>query len=218
MSGAQLKRPIGLTPIALLWFFYGVVNVYFSCRGIIADIAVLPYLSNPSIPEWSKLGVPAELALSVLRLCLGLLQIVAFPGLWTGKRYSYKLALPVAILLVINSLAITGLYLSAPAELELRYYIGFSLLFLAIDAAWAIVYWRYRRKQDVKAFFGVTQPEPAFQKLQSSIPEKLIAPKEKLSDTKPKFYCRHCGAENKVGALFCKKCGMVMEQNNASQK
>lgn len=217
MSEAQFKRSGGLMLIALLWLFYGVVNVYFSCRGIIADVGVLPYLSYPSMPEWSKLGVPAELALSVFRLCLGLLQIVTFLGLWTGKRYSYKLALPVAMLLVINSLAITGLYLSAPAQLDLSYYIGFSLIFLAIDIAWAIVYWRYLRKQDVKTFFGVTQPEPTLQKPQPSIQEKIITPEKNPSDTKTKSYCKHCGAENKSGALFCKKCGIIIEQNNAFQ-
>ena len=40
----------------------------------------------------------------------------------------------------------------------------------------------------------------------------VVINKEKPLDSKPKFYCRYCGAENKDDAMFCEKCGKKLDE------
>jgi len=40
----------------------------------------------------------------------------------------------------------------------------------------------------------------------------VVINKEKPLDSKSKFYCRYCGAENKDDAMFCEKCGKELEE------
>ncbi len=201
MGETLLRRPQGLTLIAILWLIFGLVNIYLSFQTISGDLEVLPLLSDPSVPSWFSFGIPAELALAILVLCVGLFQIITVPGLWTGKPYSYKLALIVPILLVIFNASAVGVYASAPAELNLEWGPGTYLVSVFIGMFWVVVYWKYLCQPHVKAFLRITQP-------QSTIQEKPVLPKE-VNQTKDdaKFYCRYCGAENKTDTVFCEKCG-----------
>jgi len=119
MSETKAKRPDGITAIAILWFLGGIYNVYVSFQTISTDVSFLPYLSDSAVHSWFSFGLPAEIAISLLSLFLGLLQIVTVFGLWMGKKYSYRLALLVPIILVIGYVCSIALYASAPAELEL---------------------------------------------------------------------------------------------------
>ena len=201
------SRPTGLTIIAIFWFIFGLINVYVSFQTISLDLEVLPLLSDLSgAYAWLSFGVPAELILAVVVLCLGLVQIVTVPGLWTGKSYSYKLALIVPIVLVIVNVSSVGLYASAPAELALDFNIGTYAIGLIMGMFWVIVYWQYLGKPHVKAFLGVTQSELIV------LEEPAISKEEKLVSDAAKFYCRYCGAENESDAVFCEKCGKQLKE------
>jgi len=157
MNEVKLKRPGGITAIAILWLIGGVVNVYASFQTISQDVAVLPYLSDSAVHPWFSFGVPAEIILGILNLFLGLLQIVTVFGLWTGRRYSYRLALVVPIILVIGNVCSIALYASAPAESGLGFNVGVSVVGLTVSIMWVAIYCRYISKPHVKAFLGVAE-------------------------------------------------------------
>jgi len=148
-------RPAGLSLIAAFWFIYGLVNVCLSFQTISADLEVLPLLSNAS--GWFSFGVPAELVLAILVLCLGLLQLIAVPGLWIGKPYSYRLSLIVPALLLVSNVCSVGLYASAPVELDLGFDAVINLFPLFTNIVWVVVFWQYLRRSYVKTFFGITK-------------------------------------------------------------
>jgi len=90
MIEVKPKRPDGITVIVILWFLSGIFNVYMSFQIISTDVSYLPLLSDPTLHSWFSFGLPAEIAINLLSLFLGLLQIVTVFGLWTGKKYSYR--------------------------------------------------------------------------------------------------------------------------------
>ena len=157
MTQDRLKRPRGLTIIVILWFLFGLISVYSGYQVAITDANLLPYLSNPSIPAWLKFGLPAELALAAVTLCIGLLEFAMIPGLWMGKSYSYKIALAVPILVSILYVLRAGLYASAPAELGLGSDVSAVLDFAGIGVILLAVSWDYLRRTNVKRFLGVTK-------------------------------------------------------------
>jgi len=143
-----MKRPTGLTIIAILWLLGGLYNLYISSQTINSDLGVLS-----SLYGWFKFGVPAELAISLLVFALGLAQMFTIYGLWTGKSWSYKLALAIPVLGVVISISLVGLYMSAPIELGIRESINWVLVGSSIF--WAIIYWSYLRRPHVKEYLGV---------------------------------------------------------------
>jgi hypothetical protein len=76
ISEVKPKRPEGITAIAILWFLSGIFNVYSSFQIISADESYLPLFSDQTLHSWFSFGVPAEIAINLLNLFLGLLQIV----------------------------------------------------------------------------------------------------------------------------------------------
>ena len=151
---------------------------------------------------------------SLLSLFLGLLQIVTVFGLWTGKRYSYRFALLIPIILIIGYVCSIALYASAPAELELLSSMGIFVSGLVMGVFWLGVYWQYIDKPHVKAFLGVAEPRPILQGKQSVILQKkqIEAAVEQTIENKTKFYCRYCGVENKRDAVYCESCGRKLKE------
>ena len=164
MSEVKQKRPNGLTAIAILWFVGALLNILNSLLVLNQGAAALPYLSSYGLNEWFSFGVPIEMVLSGLVLALGLVQIVAVFGLWTGKKYSYRLALAIPVVHSVLNVCFVVLYATAPAELGLTSSVGFSVFGLAVGLVFLVVIWWYLRKPHVKAFLGVTettkQPPP----------------------------------------------------------
>ena len=160
MSEEKIKRPIGLTMIAFLWLISGIIHCYLAYEIIRGDLESLQYLSVPEIPGWFGFAVPTELTLSIVVLCLAVLQIFTVPGLLAGKKYSRRLALAIPVAFVIVNLGFLGLYSSAPFDIPL----GNSMLFPALSSNvglfWVLVYYQYLEKSNVKAFLGITQPNP----------------------------------------------------------
>jgi hypothetical protein len=214
MSEVKPKRPDGITAIAILWFLSGMFNVYLSFQTISMDVSLLPFLSDPSVHSWFSFGVPAEIAISLLSLFLGLLQIVTVFGLWTGKRYSYRLALLVPLILVIGYVCSIALYASAPSELALLSNAGTLVIGLVMGVFWLGVYWQYIDKPHVKAFLGVAELKPILrEKSLLTVQEKQIETiKEETTENKLRFYCRYCGVENKRDAIYCESCGRKLKE------
>ena len=194
MNEEKNKRPIGLAILATLWLISGILHIYLAYEIIRVDLQALEYLSEPVVPvsEWFNFVVPAELALSIIALCLGALQILTVPGFLAGKKYSYKFAFAIPVAFVIVNLVFLGLYASAPAEVNL----GNSMLFPALSAVvamfWIQIHLKYLGKPNWKAYLGVTQLQP------------------KVQD-EPSLHCNHCGAENINNAETCEKCGAPVE-------
>lgn len=151
------KRPLGLTVIAIVWLLGGLYNLYASLQTIGTDLGLLPFLSLPTVPEWFRFGVPAELAISFLVTAVGLVQLFTIYGLWTGKSWSYKLALAIPLLAVVLWISQVGLYASAPVEYGLSTALPWgglvgSLIFTGI-------YWGYLRQSHVKEYLGILPVE-----------------------------------------------------------
>jgi len=164
MSEVKQKRPNGLTAIAILWLIVALLNILNSLLVLSQGAAALPHLSNSGLPEWFSFGVPVEMVLSGIVLALGLVQIVAVFGLWTGKKYSYRLALAIPVVHVVLNVCFVVLYATAPSELGLISSVGSSIFGLAVGLVFLVVIWWYLRKPHVKAFLGVAetakQPPP----------------------------------------------------------
>jgi len=87
------KRPKGLTILSILWSLGCVYNLYTGFNAIRIDLDALPILSNPSLPEWLRFGIPAELSIGIIVTVFGIIQMFTIYGWWTGKPWSYKTAL-----------------------------------------------------------------------------------------------------------------------------
>jgi len=60
------RRPKGLTILSILWSLGSIYNLYSGFNAIRLDLEGLPLLSNPSLPEWFRFGIPAELVISII--------------------------------------------------------------------------------------------------------------------------------------------------------
>ena len=147
-----VKRPMGLTIIAVVWLIGGIVELYVGAVTINDDLEVLPLLSDPDMPDWFRFGVPAQITIYLFIFALGLVRLCTIYGLWTGRSWSYKLAMPVPVLNVIGWMLDVGLLMSAPVEFGLRESISWSS---ASSILWVIIYWGYLRRPHVKRYLHV---------------------------------------------------------------
>ena len=153
------KRPVGLTIISVVWLIFGLFNIYSAFQTINVDIENLPYLSGYGVPEWFNVAIPVEMVLSIVALCLGLLQVVTVFGLLKGKKYSYKLGLGIPIALPIINILFVALYVSAPAGVDLSFNSSIYGGLIGGGIFWAIIYWQYLRKPHVKAYLGIIEAQ-----------------------------------------------------------
>jgi len=211
MMGSNLKRPGGLTVIAILWLIAGLFNVYQSLQSISADVQALPFLSNPELDSWFQFGIPAELAISIFLLVLGFAQIASVYGLWTGKSYAYKLALAISVVLIITNISLAGLYSTAPSEIGLASSATMAWIFVLAGIFWTAIIWRYLSKVHVKAFLGVIPPPSQPVQIQVNTPKLQRVVYETPKAPEPKYYCRYCGVENKKDAVFYESCSKLLK-------
>jgi len=202
------KRPTGLTIIAILWFLGGIYNLYMSSQVISDDLEVLPHLSDPWVAEWFRFGVPAELAISLLVFALGIIQMFTIIGLWTGKSWSYKLALATPVLLVTSNILMTTLYMTAPIDLGIREGATENVGITGMSVFWAILIFFYLRQSHVKEYLraGIVRlPEPSKPAKEMDKLEKTIPRTEEV------VHCIYCGEELPSQAVYCRKCGKKIE-------
>lgn len=210
------KRPIGITIIAVLWFLGGILTLYTCSQEISAGIELLPYLSNLSTPKWFNFGIPTILAVNLLAFALGLIQIFAVYGLWTGKSWSYKLALSIPVLAVVIDISLVGLYMSAPVWLGLREYIDW--VSVGSKIFWMIIYLSYFRGPHVKEYLEVST---------ARMEGRILRPKDKAEakrDVGPSYpglsylcqgstaqsRCPFCGMAVQDDDVFCSSCGRTI--------
>lgn len=143
------KRPTGLTVIAMLWFIGSSYGIITSVGAFFNFYMIWPLLSEPSVLEWYKFGVPAEFAITLVLFVLTCFSICVVYGFLTGKSWSYKLALALPILGVIGWSLRTGLYMWAPIELEFS---NVDWTSLGAGLVWLIVIWAYVRRPHVKEY------------------------------------------------------------------
>ncbi len=149
------KRPDGITAISIVWFLFGLYNIYSAYQTASVDVDSLKYLNGYGLSEWFNFGIPAELALSLTIIVFGLVQLVTVFGLLKGKKYSYKFALVLPIAILIINIASLGLYLSAPSEIGLSVNYGMLGGLIGGGVFWTVIIWQYLRKPHVKSFLGI---------------------------------------------------------------
>lgn len=201
------KRPKQITNLAIAWTLFGLWNLYNAFQGITADLEIWDLLSNPLLPEWFRLAIPAELFISIAILVAAIIQLITVPLLLTGRPSSIKLALGVFISIAILNLVTGVLYVSAPSEFLPEFSTDILIPFgLGIFQLIIVVYfWRDLNKPEVKLFLGSI-------KIQETTQEKTVIHSEATEvKSGPKFYCRYCGVENKADAAFCEKCGKQLK-------
>jgi hypothetical protein len=57
-----------------------VYNFYASLYIVRLDLGALPRLSDPSVREWFRFGLPAESLISILKFVLAIIQIFTVHG------------------------------------------------------------------------------------------------------------------------------------------
>lgn len=192
-------RPSGISIIAVLWTLGSIINIVSGLDAIIRDLGLLPYLSDPYMPEWGTFGLPAEIVLNFFVVALSFLILLVVYGLFTAKSWSYDLALAIPVFVAIINIAIMGLYASAPIELELGGEVISRIPLFAVNLLWAVIIWSYLTRPHVKQYLKQLPTPP--------VPVPPLSTPILVASSEGKKFCRYCGAENKTDADFCEKCG-----------
>jgi len=195
------KRPDGIVAIAILWTISSIVNIGFGLNNVIKDLGGLAYLSNPSISEWFRFGLPAELVLNFFTVAFGFLVLLIVYGLWMAKSWSYHFALAVPVFITVINIAVMALYASAPTTLGLGEEVNSSVPIVAFNLIWAVIIWYYLTRPHVRKYLLGSPPELI------SPTRPPVPPPEVQIAKEEKRFCRYCGTENKTDADFCEKCG-----------
>ena len=145
MGETHSGRPRKITGLAVLWFFLGLWNAWSALQGINADLSNWHLLSEPTVSGWFKTAGPVELCANFALLAIFILILLAALGLFTGKRWSYKLTLAAGTISAFLYFVLGALYLSAPPEIykNLGAAIVQELGLGVFQIALVIVSWRY---------------------------------------------------------------------------
>lgn len=154
------KRPNGIMIIAVLWTLTSIFRINWGLNEVFLDFGELPYLYEPSEPEWFRFGVPADIVLSFSVVAVSFLTVFVVYGLFTAKPWSYKSALSIPVLTSTMDIALTALYASAPAELDFAAYFSLYCVLAVTNLVWIVVTWVYLRKTDVKQYIIGSLPSP----------------------------------------------------------
>jgi hypothetical protein len=189
-----IGRPVGVSIIAVIWLIGGLFNIYSGLDSLVtsADLSAYQY------GGWYNYGIPVLLAISVIVMIVGLLQLVGVAGLWSGKKYAYRIALLIPLLSIITNLSSIAVSLSASFDIALVVSSGITGIGAAVF--WLIIYLAYFNKQHVKIWLKVI-PAPAPQPYYGHVQYPATPPV-----FQQKHFCKHCGAET-PNAAFCGNCG-----------
>jgi hypothetical protein len=157
---ANRKRPRRLTLIAIMWFFSGLVIVYYNFKSINGNMGALLSLLDPTntlyFHPWCSVGLPVWMLLNSIFIVSGILQLITALVLWTRKAYSYKLALGVLIIQGLASAFWVWLWATSSRafmpEPDRTNFIAEGVAALIWSILWAGIFWVYLGKPYVKAF------------------------------------------------------------------
>jgi hypothetical protein len=150
------KRPNGIVIIALLWVIISAFSINNGLETIGYATSEIPFLNDPSEPEWFRMAVPADIALSLLTVVVGIVALFVVYGLFTAKSWSYNLAFAIPVSAAIANGSKAALYSSAPAD---EGFAGDFALYLAltlINLVWIVVTLVYLRRLYVKQYLGIS--------------------------------------------------------------
>ncbi|MGZ3640470.1 MAG: hypothetical protein ACXVCX_21775 [Ktedonobacterales bacterium] len=88
-------RPGGVTFIALLTYFSGLISIVVSVLGLLG-------FSSPTIQQ-RHANPPAAIAVLIIQGLLGVAYVVVAGGLWRLRRWAFWTAIAISVLLVVNN-------------------------------------------------------------------------------------------------------------------
>lgn len=211
------KRPTGVTVIAVLWALGSIYNLARGLIGIAFDMRAMRLLSSPYM-GWFRFGLPTDIVLNFFMALAAFLSLLTVYGLSTGRSWSYYATTAFTVFISLIYIFTTVLYASAPPDVvSIMASTGFSVeLHIATNAVlffvsiiWAAITRVYIARSDVKQYLNrITTPPPAAVPVPPAQPPLLVPPPtEHVAPTKQKKFCRYCGAEQRLEAIFCNKCG-----------
>ena len=100
-------RPGGVTFIALLTNFSGLISIVMALLGLFGFL-------SPNIQE-KHANPPAEIAVLIIHLLLGIGYVIVASGLWRLRRWAFWTAIAISVLLIANyALEFWQRYLASP--------------------------------------------------------------------------------------------------------
>lgn len=100
-------RPGGVTFIALLTNFSGLISIVTALLGLFGFL-------SPNIQE-KHANPPAEIAVLIIHLLLGVGYVIVASGLWRLRRWAFWTAIAISVLLIANyALEFWQRYLASP--------------------------------------------------------------------------------------------------------
>jgi hypothetical protein len=207
-----IRRPAGITVIAVIWALGGLINIGGGLLSLSGDIEGLSLLNGSGLDPWFNFAIPIELIISIIIMMVGLMQLIGVAGLWSGKKYAYKIALALPIMSIITNLSLAILYSSAPTAIE---YI-FSNIIYGVGGAifWLVIYFAYFNKQHVKIWLKVVAApaqQPYYAPMQYPPANPAPYAMQQPVFQHPRF-CTYCGAETPDDIAFCGRCGKQLKQ------
>jgi RNA polymerase subunit RPABC4/transcription elongation factor Spt4 len=152
-----IKRPDGVTILCFLWFIGGLYNVFVGFSGLTADIECLTWGSSSWGTEaeaWISWAIPTEAVIMATVALLGILQFVIIYGLWTRKRWAYKLGIAIPIVGMITNWSSTLLIITS-----IPYFYAVDISYNVATAVgsviFGIIYIGYLRQAHVKKWLHI---------------------------------------------------------------
>jgi hypothetical protein len=176
-SSEAKKRPNGIIIIAALWVLTSIFVINWGLGTIIFDFGYDPYAPellelSAQAREWLRIGVPADIVLSLSIVALSFLTVFTAYGLFTAKSWSYKSAIAILASTAIIDGATATLYASAPVELGFALEYSLYLVLTLINLVWLAVMLVYLRKPNVKQYIIGS----AFGPIASNVPASPTPP------------------------------------------
>jgi len=124
----KLKRPIGVTILAILFIISGVISTGW----------ILGFDTPLILWDWSEMSIE-EGGFAIYAVVFGMIGIAVGVAMFSGKRWAW----PAVIIMVIASIALSIIFVFLGDYGELLFEIILDVIFLL-----------YMRKSNVKAYFG----------------------------------------------------------------
>lgn len=150
-----MKRPLGLTIMAVLWFLGGLLNIYSGYSTLVVDLEMmdasyLGYGFTSSARAWLAGVVPIESAIMVAVILVGIIQFATIAGFLTRKRWSYWLGITIPIISIVTSVSQALLVLTAPQG-----YMNLNFVGIGSGIFFAIIYISYLKQPNVRQWLRV---------------------------------------------------------------
>ena len=151
---SEIKRPLGITIICVLWFLGGVYNLFVGLDALRSNIMLMsqpPHIADPSLRDFLSWAVPIETVVNAVVAAIGIMQFATIYGFLRRKTWSYGSGIAIPIALVITNWSTFILhFLSSYVVDVVPHAIGpfFSIVL-------AVIYVAYLKQSRVKEYLRV---------------------------------------------------------------